>query len=210
MCLKRSELSHTSHAGSSICCPRAAYRKFIALTVALAIAPFCGCDIRDEQVQRPDSSSGNLLMPPDTQLGSGLWARGQGVAAASIEYSDDYATGLTRAKAENKPLLLIFRARWCRWSGEMVQETLIDSRIVSLSKQFVCVLVDADHDSHVARVLNVKRFPTVLVVGLNGQERSRTTGRSAVATLAETMRDGLRSPLVASENTGITRQSGFE
>jgi len=149
-------------------------------------------------------------MPPGTHLGSGLWARGQAVAAASIEYSDDYAAGLTRARAEHKPLLLVFRAAWCRWSGEMLQETLLDSRIVSLSRQFVCVLVDADHEPRVARAFGVKGFPTVLVVGLDGQERSRTTGRPAVWTLAETMREGLRAPLVASKDTGITRQSGFE
>ena len=139
-----------------------------------------GCDVYDEPV-RPvadrDAASG----------WSGL-ADGQrpyaGARPTGIEFVEGYASALARAELERKPLLVLFRASWCRWCGEMTAKVLSEQQVVQRSRRFICVAVDADRDRQICRTHGVRGYPTILVLSPDGRELARRTGKVAPKALA--------------------------
>lgn len=153
--------------------------RLAALTVLVALA--AGCEVRDERAAAP--RSGWSLVPV---VDSRPLLQGNSATPTTIEYVEGYESGLRRAAEDGRPLLLVFRGSWCRWSAELAQETLTDPRIVGLSRRFVCVAIDADRDATTCRHFGVDRFPTVLLLDAGGGERFRVTG-SAADGLADAM-----------------------
>ena len=141
-----------------------------------------GCDIRDEAV-RP---LGNRAL-----IHAGQRAAGSATATRTIEYVGGYDAGLKRATAEQKPMLVVFRASWCRFSAEMNQDVLADPRLIALSRRVVCVLLDADRDAATCREFDVSAFPTVMVLLPEDGERFRTTGRPSADTLVAALEQAL-------------------
>jgi len=139
-----------------------------------------GCDIRDE-APRPSRSQ--------PLLGAGIAAADR--AAPLIEYVGGYDAGRQRAVAEDRPLLLVCTAGWCRFSADLAQRTLRDPRLVAVSRRAVCVLLDADRDAESCRALEVRAFPTLLVLDAHGAERLRVTGRSSPAALTTALEQAL-------------------
>jgi hypothetical protein len=111
-----------------------------------------------------------------------------------IEYVEGYAAGRRRATAEGLPMLIVFRATWCRWSGELTKGPLADRGVIAAAQRFVCVTVDADRDADTCRDFGVSGFPTIIVLDTAGAERFRATGTAAAARLAMVMRDLLGGP----------------
>lgn len=141
--------------------------------VAAWLVVLAGCDIRDEAPRPPR---------PQSLLGSGIAPGARG--APAIEYVGGYDAGRQRALAEDRPLLLVCTAAWCRFSIDMTQRTLRDPGLVAVSRRAVCVQLDADRDATTCRALGVKGFPTLLVLASDGEERLRSTGRSSPEVLA--------------------------
>lgn len=81
-----------------------------------------------------------------------------------------------RAESEGRPLLILFRASWCRHSAEMARSMLLDPQIVRRSRRFICVSVDADRDRRICDAYGVSGFPTLLVVAADGTEIARHVG----------------------------------
>jgi len=155
------------------------------LVAALTTA---GCSVRDETVGQghddprwwhATAASGNTgLMastPPPTGTGS------------AIEYVDGFEAGVRRATEADLPMLLLFRAAWCRWSTEFAQAVVSDQAIVSLSRRFVCVTIDADRHPATCRQFDVSAFPTVVLLDAAREERYRATGSSAIVDLSQAM-----------------------
>lgn len=156
-----------------------------------------GCDIRDE-IARP-----TRLNP---LLGSMTAAAGAAVEPA-IEYVGGYEAGRQRAAAEDRPLFIVCTAGWCRFSAEMTQRTLRDARLVAASRRAVCVLLDADRDARICHALDVRAFPTLLVLDAGGAERFRSTGRATPDALAAVLVQALapRRLAVAPEHEPAAR-----
>ena len=174
--------------------------------LSLVVLGFAACDIRDEPVQGPATSGSRWLVPVGTHLENTPRRSGvQRDSFLSIEYVDGYEAGRKRAAAAKKPMLVVFRATWCRWSSEMMQDTLLDDQIVALSQRFVCVLVDADRNADTCRALAVNGFPTVLLITADGEEYSRSTGRPAADRLAKAMHHALDTKWAAGEDNALTR-----
>ena len=151
-----------------------AMKKARRFALAGCVLAASGCDIRDEAVRpmrnRPLIHAGQRAAEAETNT-------------HTIEYVGGYDAGLKRATAEGKPLLVIFRASWCRFSAKMNQDVLADPRFVALSRRVVCVVLDADRDAATCREFGVSGFPTVMLVLPEVGERFRTTGRPAADTL---------------------------
>jgi thiol:disulfide interchange protein len=139
---------------------------------AVVLGAVVGCDVRDE-----------MPRPPRTQALLGAEIAAADRAASLIEYLGGYEAGCQRAAAENKPLLLVCTAAWCRFSADLTRRTLRDPRVVAVSRRAVCVLLDADRDAEVCGAFGVRAFPTLLVLDPAGAERLRVTGRSSPAAL---------------------------
>ena len=78
------------------------------------------------------------------------------VAAHKIYWNDDniewhgYNDGLALAKAQSKPILLIFYADWCS-SCHAYRPLFEDQRLVELSRKFVMVRVNSDEQAEINR-----------------------------------------------------------
>ena len=175
--------------------------------VAVVLAP--GCDIRDEPVR---SGAADSLWPvvAERAVAARELPLHEPHARPGIECVEGYQAGLRRAETEKLPMLLVFRASWCRWSCELAQGPLADRRVVALAKRFVCVTVDADRDAATCKKFGVSGFPTVLVIDAAGSERFRATGSSAANGLATALRTVLDNHAdaerIASEIDDVNRR----
>lgn len=189
-------------------CPREAAsgrRRYRAQAVAAALAVFvtAGCEIRDEHVR----AAGSARLWPAARTADD--AGGADAQFRDVEFVEGYEAAARRAAAEGRPLLLVFGASWCRWSGELARGPLADRDVVARSRRFVCVFVDADRDAATCRTFGVTAFPTVLVLDSGGGERFRATGAGAGGSLAAALdavtdRDG-GPRRIAGETKDVTR-----
>jgi hypothetical protein len=145
------------------------------------LAAALGCEVRDETTAT--AASGWQVMPV---VDSRPLLEVAVAAPTAIEYVEGFDSGLRRAAEDGRPLLTVCRAAWCRWSTELAQGVLADPRVVTLSRRFVCVAVDADRDAATCRRFGVDRFPTVILCDASGTEQFRTSG-SAAEGLADAM-----------------------
>lgn len=127
----------------------------------------------------------------------------------AIDTIDGYEAGSRRATETGLPMLVVFRAGWCRWSGELVQATMADPKIVRLSRRFVCMAIDADRHADTCRQFGVQAFPTVIILDAGGTERFRATGSAASAHIAaamdEVLTDETRARRIATRPSDTAR-----
>jgi thiol:disulfide interchange protein len=153
-------------------------------TLLVSLVVWSGFEIHDEAVESP-APRVVRLKPAVTEPGT------------AIEYIEGYEAGVRRAAAENRPMLIIFRAAWCHWCAEFAQGTLGDRRLVGLSRQFICVMVDADRHAADCRRFRVKEFPTVVMATADGGERRRWAGCLSADELVSAMADALPTARMA-------------
>jgi thiol:disulfide interchange protein len=171
-----------------------AIQRGLPLTATLlAIAALVGCDVRDEPVQPAAADSIWPLVAQEATIRQ-TSPRGEHAPKPGIEYVEGYEAGRRRAETEQLPMLIVFRAAWCRWSCEFAQGALTDRGVVSLARRFVCVTADADRDAATCKAFGVSGFPTVVVLDAQGRERFRATGSSAAGGLATALRAVLDDP----------------
>lgn len=179
--------------------PRPFLRAIVLASPAICGCLVIGCDIHDEPV-RPAAATTDQLLRGNTLLLVDMLNRdsdGPAIKPTTLEYVDGFEAGLKRAATESKPLLVICRAAWCRWSAEMTQGTLADPRIIQLASRFVSVMVDADRHADTCRDLGVTAFPTVIVLTSAGEEKLRSVGRPATQSLADALEATLRPAVAA-------------
>ena len=155
-----------------------------AAGLLLVLVVWASFEISDEAVESPP--------PRPVRLSAATQEQGNG-----IEYVEGYEAGLRRAAAENRPLLVIFRAAWCHWCAEFAQGTLIDRRLVGISREFICVMVDADRHAADCRRFGVKEFPTVFMLTTEGNESRRWTGCPSADELVSAMTETLPTARMA-------------
>ncbi len=175
--------------------------------IAAIIFLVAGCDVRDETVNSTQSIHHHWPKPVTNRIEQRDSRDGQ-FGAARISFIENCDAGLRLANLANKPLLIVFRAAWCRWSMALTQQTLSDPSIVSLTDGFICVQVDADRHSEACRQYNVTQFPTILIVGTGKKEICRRSGHTLVTDLTPILQQALspnqfvaHHPYAATNNT---------
>ena len=92
--------------------------------------------------------------------------------AQQIVWLNDYKEATKIAKDSGKPILLDFTASWCKPCRKMDVEFWTRTEVIEISKDFVCVKVDYDHDTTLVDKYGVRAIPTVVMtdswgLGLN-------------------------------------------
>jgi protein disulfide-isomerase len=97
---------------------------------------------------------------------------------AQLEWEKDWDSAFTRAKSEDKPVLVTFEAEWCVWCKKLESTTYRDSAVMSLiSGSMVAVTLDVDDEGReLSDAHGVESLPTVLVFSPEGEERGRING----------------------------------
>ena len=166
------------------------------LRLAIVASLFVGCDVRDEVVHTTQSTQNRWPEPVTNRIDQNDTQPG-GYESASISFIENSDIGLRLADFANKPLLIVFRAAWCRWSIALTHQTLSDPSIVALTDSFICVQVDADRHAETCRQYNVTQFPTILIVDTDDNEIIRRSGHTMVADLTPLLQNALSSNQIA-------------
>lgn len=135
--------------------------------VLAGLAVCLGCEIGIEQPSDPAASSSRSDQPATSsaQVGNRL------------QFVEGYAQGRAEAVRRSKPMLLFFTADWCAYCRQMANEAFTHPQVVDLSRQFVCVVVDADVEPDVCRQFDVSGYPTIQFVSSRGVPLNRMVGK---------------------------------
>lgn len=80
-----------------------------------------------------------------------------------------YKDALQMSVKENKPVLIVFTATWCKWCAKMKQEVFPDPAVAALMKNYVLVYVDVDQNKDVVKKFGVKNLPAFVIADSKGQ-----------------------------------------
>ena len=145
-----------------------------------AAAALCaGCEIRDQS-----PAAHNVGQASDQD---------EGLSRGRIAFVDGFERGHQIARQQQKPMLIFFTAQWCKYCHQMANETFIQDAVVSLSRHFVCVLIDADAEPDVCRQFEVRSFPTVQFVSPRGVRLNRVVGKHPAHQLIAQMQAALQT-----------------
>jgi thiol-disulfide isomerase/thioredoxin len=108
----------------------------------------CRADPTPDEGARPDNSA----LPEDqrgpTVAAAAAPSAGEGWNAQHIDWQG-YEAGLARAKAENKPICLVFYTSWCPHCRNY-SHVFDDPKVVERAKRFVMVRANADSEPALA------------------------------------------------------------
>jgi thiol:disulfide interchange protein len=112
-----------------------------------------------------------------------------------IAWEKSWDDAFSRAKKEDKPVLVTFEAEWCVWCKKLESTTYRDSAVMSLiAGALVPVTLDVDgsgrelSDEH-----RVDGLPTILVLSPTGEERGRIDGYLPPGRFVEVMTEILQA-----------------
>lgn len=83
---------------------------------------------------------------------------------------NDISLAEENAKANNKTLLLIFTADWCKYCVPLKQQVQLN--IDTVNKKFVVCYVDFDKNKDLAKKYNIRSLPSSVFVKDNGERRT--------------------------------------
>ncbi len=107
------------------------------------------------------------------------------VQAGAIDWIDDHASGLSRAKTEAKPVFLMLYADWCSWCNKTFAETMPDPRIMALKDRFVWVRVDSDKEQQYKKQYGQEGYPMMVLLNPEGTVLKKIDGYRDARALSE-------------------------
>lgn len=101
---------------------------------------------------------------------AGVIALAPSIAEAQIAWRNDLTTAHAEAKADNKPLLLHFYSDNCVWCDRLEAGAFRSSEVnAAVAGGFVPIKIHAGKSPELAKMFNVTKFPTDVVVTPAGQ-----------------------------------------
>lgn len=156
----------------------------------VAIALVAGCEAPSET----EPQAGIADSAPAESLETSAEAPvGAAVTRGGLQFVAGYHRGFELAREQRKPMLVFFTAEWCTYCHQMEADAFKQDSVISLSKQFVCILVDADCEPNVCRDFRVKGYPTIQFLSPRGVPLNRVTGKQPGAQLVMQMQAALQA-----------------
>ncbi|HVW39317.1 MAG TPA: thioredoxin family protein [Pirellulales bacterium] len=156
----------------------------------VAIALVAGCEVRSDADSKPPAAD---LAAGESVEASAEASAGVAVTRGGLQFVTGYHRGFELAREQRKPMLVFFTAEWCTYCHQMEADAFRQDPVVSLSKQFVCILVDADCEPNVCRDFRVKGYPTIQFLSPRGVPLNRVTGKQPGPQLVMQMQAALQA-----------------
>ena len=117
------------------------------------------------------------------------------LANEKVAFLTDYSEAAKEAEQEDKPALIFFMSKNCKYSANMLDHAFLDPQVEKLSRQFVCVQVDINEPANedVCEDYNVDVSPTIQFVTAKGELLQRLAGEQSGDRLADQMQTALTS-----------------
>ena len=103
----------------------------------------------------------------------------------------DFAAAREKAAKTNRPLIMYFWAGWAQPSYKMKVEVLLKTELLRfVTENFVPVIVDVDafDNKQILQRFKVRVLPTVLLLGADGRELTRTEGLMTAGALVDVLK----------------------
>jgi thioredoxin-related protein len=88
---------------------------------------------------------------------------------SGVVWSQSYEVSTKVAATEKSPVLLFFTASWCPWCQKLEREVLVEPKVVSALRKFVCVKLDVDKNHDVAMAYGVVSMPRIVVINTQNE-----------------------------------------
>ena len=97
---------------------------------------------------------------------------------AHLDWEKTWDSAFSRAKTEDKPVMVSFEAEWCVWCKKLESTTFRDSEVMTLiDASMVPLILDVDNaGSELSDVHGVQSLPTILIFNSEGEEQGRING----------------------------------
>jgi thiol:disulfide interchange protein len=115
------------------------------------------------------------------------------VARGKLEFIQGYADGYQQARHAGRPMLVFFTASWCHFCHQMEADAFNDGQVAMLSRQFTCILVDADREPDVCQEFRIRGYPAVQFLTPQGVPLNRLVGKQSAAELMLQMQAALEA-----------------
>lgn len=113
-------------------------------------------------------------------------------ANPKIKWHNNLKAAYKVARAQDKPLLILFSASWCTYCHKLIRESLSDKKMVAFVEQrFVPVLLDFDKDNAIAKVLEVESLPCTVILSPEADLLSQFNGFHKTAAYRESLQVAL-------------------
>ena len=97
--------------------------------------------------------------------------------SGAIDWQSDLQKAHQQSVASNKPLLIVFGAKWCGYCRKLETDTLSDQQLAKyVNDSFVPLHLDLERDRRVATILEVKSVPCTIVLSPQSDLLGRLVG----------------------------------
>jgi thiol:disulfide interchange protein DsbD len=132
--------------------------KLVAIVGVLALSGWAGLQVRHD-------------------LGAGMSSPSPGSAATprAIAWQPYSDAALEKARAEGRPVMIDFYAKWCASCNELDEKTYVDPKVIAESERLLCLKADftqiPDVDGNpTAKRFGIQGLPTVVFIDKKGTE----------------------------------------
>ena len=91
-------------------------------------------------------------------------------------FFDDYAEAVSIARQQDKPILLLFTAKNCVYSKQMLETTFQSDIVKPFLQRFVLVVIDIHGQKEICRWLSIESTPTIQFLSSQGVPLQRLNG----------------------------------
>ena len=110
------------------------------------------------------------------------------VDANGLTWYNSYEKGKAEAARTSRPIILDLYTEWCHWCKVMDEQTYSDPAVKSEMGNFVLIKIDGDKHPGLVSSFSVTGYPTILLLGPDGEELDRIVGYSDASSFLSSLR----------------------
>lgn len=155
-----------------------------ALTGAVAFAAYSSRETpRSNLTLVPEEA------PPAPQITAEVKSAGAPAKSDGIVWEANFESAMQRARVENKPIFIDFYTDWCGVCKTLDREVLPDEAVVSESRNWISIKINAEKRPDVASAYGVTGYPTLVFAAKSGKPLSILPGMAPAPEFVKIMKE---------------------